>query len=139
MAHVLWEPKVSATPGFGNISRRLGHAAIAGFGIIPRPCNGRLSVISRPDVLDLIDKACQRPPSLHAGNNVTGKPEGNSAAIALRRLRKDRPDLHAQVLGDGGKYVTLSAFDRDGAGSAAHDDDRPGVDTGTGPRIPAVS
>jgi hypothetical protein len=32
------------------------------------------------------------------GNNVPKRPEGNSAAKALRRLRKDRPDLHKLVL-----------------------------------------
>ena len=29
----------------------------------------------------------------------TQKPDGNSSSAALRRLRKDRPDLHAKVLG----------------------------------------
>jgi hypothetical protein len=34
------------------------------------------------------------------GNNIpnSSRPEGTSVAKALRRLRKDRPDLHAQVL-----------------------------------------
>jgi hypothetical protein len=49
-------------------------------------------------------------------NNVnnSGRPEGNSEAKALRRLRKDRPDLHAQVrllqeLSDS-KRITSSAL-----------------------------
>lgn len=49
--------------------------------------------------VDAIDRATQHEPSVHAaGNNVPGRPEGNSQAKALRRLRKDRPDLHARVL-----------------------------------------
>lgn len=53
------------------------------------------------ELLDLLDQALQNP---HGGdrsnvNNVNvGRPEGNRTAAALRRLRKDRPDLHAQVL-----------------------------------------
>jgi hypothetical protein len=31
-------------------------------------------------------------------NEVSHRPDGNSRASALRRLRKDRPDLHARVL-----------------------------------------
>lgn len=36
------------------------------------------------------------------GNNVpkVGRPEGNSQAKALRRLRKDRPDLHQRVINE---------------------------------------
>ncbi len=33
-------------------------------------------------------------------NNRVERPDGNSASSALRRLRKDRPDLHARVLAD---------------------------------------
>lgn len=50
--------------------------------------------------LDAIDRACQRPvgrPS-ETVDNINDKPDGTSAAAALRRLRKDRPDLHARVL-----------------------------------------
>jgi hypothetical protein len=32
--------------------------------------------------------------------NEVERPTGNSESAALRRLRKDRPDLHAQVLDD---------------------------------------
>jgi hypothetical protein len=55
-----------------------------------------------PYALDLVDKALQRPPSIHAGtDNIQGKaPGGTSAEAALRRLRKDRPDLHADVLAE---------------------------------------
>lgn len=53
------------------------------------------------EIIDLLDRASQRPagrPSIQTGDNVTLKPGGNAAAQALRRLRKDRPDLHARVL-----------------------------------------
>jgi hypothetical protein len=56
-------------------------------------------------MLDTIDKATQRPrgrPRRENGNDVpnslTGRPEGNTRQKALRRLRKDRPDLHDKVL-----------------------------------------
>lgn len=58
---------------------------------------------NEPDVLDLMDRAVQNPPDVHVGGGyiVTAtekRPEGNSSAKALRRLRKDRPDLHKRVL-----------------------------------------
>ena len=53
-----------------------------------------------PVTLDLLDQAIQRPPSLHAVDNIHGaeRPSGTSESAALRRLRKDRPDLHAEVM-----------------------------------------
>jgi hypothetical protein len=55
------------------------------------------------EALDLLDQALTgrqgKRPDL--GNNVpevVGRPEGNTVQKALRRLRKDRPDLHARVL-----------------------------------------
>jgi hypothetical protein len=67
-----------------------------------------------PIALDWIDKACMKGAGAPVGNqnassaettvdNVHGcleaeRPAGNSRDAALRRLRKDRPDLHAQVL-----------------------------------------
>lgn len=59
-----------------------------------------------PDVeaLDLLDQALQNPhgTNQHEENNNVQvlAPEGNRAEAALRRLRKDRPDLHEQVLAD---------------------------------------
>jgi hypothetical protein len=51
------------------------------------------------EAVDLLDRALQSAPSLFtAGNNVPGRPEGNTQAKALRRLRKDAPELHAEVL-----------------------------------------
>lgn len=48
---------------------------------------------------DLLDQALQNPVGTNVpGNNVTTQPAGNNAAKALRRLRKDAPELHAEVL-----------------------------------------
>lgn len=47
---------------------------------------------------DLLDEALQNRPAVHAGNNVPSRPEGNTRDKALRRLRKDAPELHADVL-----------------------------------------
>lgn len=48
---------------------------------------------------DAVDAAAQRPPSLHALDNIQGSaPTGTSTERALRKLRKDAPDLHAKVL-----------------------------------------
>lgn len=53
-----------------------------------------------PDVLDLIDQALQNPAGIHAVSNIHSipRPSGTTEQRALRKLRKDRPDLHAQVL-----------------------------------------
>jgi hypothetical protein len=54
-----------------------------------------------PEVIDLMDRAMQRPsgrPTETLDNVQDRFPSGNSSAAALRRLRKDRPDLHAKVL-----------------------------------------
>ena len=63
-----------------------------------------------PEALNLLDQALQNP---HGGDRksglvaikfdnikdeVTEAPTGTSITQALRRLRKDRPDLHARVL-----------------------------------------
>lgn len=50
------------------------------------------------EALDLLDRALQNAPSIHAVNNIHGRPEGTSKDAALRRLRKDAPELHADVL-----------------------------------------
>lgn len=58
---------------------------------------------SDKDAADLIDKATARK---HGGDrsskidnvNLAPVPNGNSKDAALRRLRKDRPDLHQEVL-----------------------------------------
>lgn len=61
-----------------------------------------------PEALDAIDRAMQRKPgktwdsrtqenTVDNINNNT-RPDGTSRAAGLRRLRKDRPDLHQQVI-----------------------------------------
>jgi hypothetical protein len=50
---------------------------------------------------DKKDKANVRPTGVHIQKedvNTKGRPWGNSAAAAIRRLRKDRPDIHERVL-----------------------------------------
>jgi|GEM_PF-3128100 len=56
-------------------------------------------------VIDAIDEALKRPggrPSnadtVTDGNSIPGRPPGNTPEAILRRLRKDRPDLHGMVL-----------------------------------------
>lgn len=51
--------------------------------------------------LDWIDQVCQRPAGRpkETFDNVKDKaPTGNAREAGLRRLRKDRPDLHAEVI-----------------------------------------
>lgn len=57
--------------------------------------------IEARDVLDAqLQKEGHPGERTDLGNNVpeVKRPEGNTEAKALRRLRKDRPDLHAQVI-----------------------------------------
>jgi hypothetical protein len=60
----------------------------------------RKIVADDPVACDLLDAAVQRPSSVHALDNIQGSqaPSGTSKEAGLRRLRKDRPDLHAEVL-----------------------------------------
>lgn len=54
------------------------------------------------EILDQIDEATQRkdgnPHSLTVDNVNTSRPDGNSAARALRKLRSDAPEIHAKVI-----------------------------------------
>jgi len=75
----------------------------------PKGLGSDLAMVKRicsddPEVIDLIDQATQK----HDGRPVTvdiingyDRPTGTNAQQAIRRLRKDRPDLHAQVLAKG--------------------------------------
>src|SRR6516164_4028 len=54
---------------------------------------------------DGADQANQRPAHIHVKrdvdtpkNDINVRPDGTSRAAALRRLRKDRPDLHTRVM-----------------------------------------
>jgi len=51
-----------------------------------------------PEALDLLDRASQNPVGTNVPINNVQTHEGNSVGAALRRLRKDRPDLHTEVL-----------------------------------------
>jgi hypothetical protein len=55
------------------------------------------------EALDEIDKVIQREPFKHMDdvsnrNIIEPRPAGTTEQYSLRRLRKDRPDLHAKVL-----------------------------------------
>jgi hypothetical protein len=52
------------------------------------------------EALEAIDRATQREPCKHAVDNVNSneRPAGNSRDAAIRRLRKDRPDLLEKVI-----------------------------------------
>ncbi len=56
-------------------------------------------------MLDLIDQARQHPHGVHRPADVYNvniskakRPTGNRTDTSLRRLRKDRPDLHQRVI-----------------------------------------
>jgi len=53
-----------------------------------------------PKLIDLMDRATQRTPADNKplDNIQEQAPTGTTAAAAIRRLRKDRPDLHAKVM-----------------------------------------
>lgn len=60
-------------------------------------------VADDPEAVDLLDRVLQRQvgrPREIVDNvhNSKGRPSGNSQARALRRLRKDAPELHAEVI-----------------------------------------
>jgi hypothetical protein len=68
----------------------------------PEGLGGDLAVIRNiirddTEAVDLFDKAVKNPNALHS---VQGKkaPTGNSTDAGLRRLRKNRPELHKRVL-----------------------------------------
>ena len=78
------------------------HKPLEGLGVsvddLKKLCHDRM------DVLDAIDEACRRgdgrpTKTLYIQGRSDGKaPTGTSKTTALRRLRKDRPDLHKQVI-----------------------------------------
>lgn len=62
----------------------------------------RRIVGSDTEALDLLDQALQNAPHVHAPQSDVDisnvRPTGTTQAAALRRLRKDAPSLHAEVL-----------------------------------------
>lgn len=70
---------------------------------IKRLCHGDL------EAEDLLDRVTVGPPGVHAGvDNVNTRPDGNSRQYSLRKLRRDRPDLHKQVV--AGKKTANAAM-----------------------------
>lgn len=73
---------------------------------LPFGLNADMATLKRlcgddPEALDLIDQAEQRPvgTNQHANNvNSLSRPVGNSEQAALRKLRKDQPELHMRVI-----------------------------------------
>lgn len=60
-------------------------------------------VADDPEAVDLLDRVLQRQvgrprETVDNINNSEGRPSGTSQARALRRLRKDAPELHAEVI-----------------------------------------
>ena len=55
-----------------------------------------------PRVVDLLDRALQNPvgTNVPVDNMNSHSPRGTSKAYALRKLRKDAPELHARVLAE---------------------------------------
>jgi hypothetical protein len=87
---------------------------VAGVAIFPHPSPAlcipvglvRRMASGETATLDLLDRALQNP---HGGDHtsaqsnvdnvhVAERPAGNGQARALRKLRKDAPELHTQVL-----------------------------------------
>jgi hypothetical protein len=68
-------------------------------------------VRGQPDLETMIDAATQRPAHVHIGDVTNGdirpRPRGNGREAALRRLRTQRPDLHAEVI--AGRLTTNAA------------------------------
>lgn len=60
----------------------------------------RRIVADDTEALDLLDQALQSPASIHAVSNIHGteRPAGTTKDRALRKLRKDAPEVHAEVL-----------------------------------------
>lgn len=83
------------------------HERFADF-VVTRPLKGLGSdvalvqriVADDEETLDLLDQALQNHPgNPRTVNNINGsRPQGTSQSQALRRLRKDAPELHAEVL-----------------------------------------
>lgn len=68
--------------------------------LIQNVVNGIECKAKRRQVQDLLDRALQNPAHIHHDDNIVQvkAPQGNSADRALRKLRADAPELHAQVL-----------------------------------------
>lgn len=98
----LWQERIVQRTGehvrFARFEEFVTTPPLEGLGAslvtLRRVCAGRV------DVLDALDRVTQRTRADNQPllNNVKKQPEGNTSAAALRRLRKDRPDLHERVI-----------------------------------------
>lgn len=111
---MLWQDRIIRRTGdrvtFAHFSEFVCADPPAGLGtdvaMLPRLCG------DDAEAIDLIDQATKNPAHVHTHDvdNVHVKPDGNSAQAALRRLRKDRPDLHDRVLaGDLSPHAAVEA------------------------------
>ena len=85
----------------------VSHARFVDFVVAP-PLRGigagvpliRRLVGDRPETLSLLDEAIQNPVGTNQGveNMNTSRPTGTSKEYSLRRLRKDAPQLHEEVV-----------------------------------------
>lgn len=84
------------TPVFGSFEEFCTTGPLDGLGVsVPS-----LRDLCRRNIRaqEAIDRATQHETGVHGGYNIPTRPEGTSQAKALRRLRKDRPDLLERVL-----------------------------------------
>ncbi len=77
-----WPGAVMSRVGLGGTLQRLCGDDPEALDAIDRATAGRQG--ARTDLVDNVHEAT--------------RPDGNSSTAAIRRLRKDRPDLHARVL-----------------------------------------
>lgn len=85
-----------------KLGKEVQHERFADFAATP-PLAGlgatvqtiRKLLVDDVEALDLLDRALQNPNGVH---NMNGRPRGTSKEQALRKLRKDAPELHADVL-----------------------------------------
>jgi len=90
-----------------RLGKEVRHERFADFVTTP-PLDGlgadialvRRLIADDPEALDLLDHALQNPAGRpEKNNNIQVKaPQGTSVDRALRKLRKDAPELHAEVL-----------------------------------------
>lgn len=93
------------------LAREVGFPSFAAFlgAAVPEGLGADLATVKRlcgddPEAMDLIDRATQQAshrPLISVdiiNTSHIDRPDGTSSQAALRRLRKDRPDLHEQVI-----------------------------------------
>lgn len=98
-----------------RLGNEVQHGRFADFVTTPplAGLGGTVELIKRlvkgdPEAEDLLDRELQKPTggsqeiilndAIMNNENDHGRPHGSSRAYALRKLRKDRPELHAEVL-----------------------------------------